>query len=129
MDSAGLARLIETVGTYKQDNLTIIRHGRIVADAYYAPYTAGVSHDLRSVTKSIISTLTAIELKQGLLDSIDHPVLDLFADKHITDIDDNKKAMTVQHLLDMTSGFEWQEKNYTPDETIIRMYRTAPNSC
>jgi CubicO group peptidase (beta-lactamase class C family) len=126
MDSAGLARLVETVGTYKQDNLTIIRHGKIVADAYYAPYAAGISHDLRSVTKSIVSTLTAIELKQGLLDSVDHPVLDLFADKHITDIDDNKKAMTVQHLLDMTSGFEWQEKNYSPDETIMRMYK-APD--
>ena len=125
MDSAGLARLIETVGTYKQDNLTIIRHGKIVADAYYAPYAAGISHDLRSVTKSIVSTLTAIELKQGLLDSVDHPVLDLFADKHIANIDDNKKAMTVQHLLDMTSGFEWQEKNYSPDETIMRMYQGA----
>ena len=109
MDSAGLARLIEIVGTYKQDNLTIIRHGKIVADAYYAPYAAGISHDLRSVTKSIVSTLTAIELKQGLLDSVDHPVLDLFADKHIANIDDNKKAMTVQHLLDMTSGFDWSQ--------------------
>jgi len=79
MDSAGLAQLVETVGTYKQDNLTIIRHGKIVVDAYYAPYAAGISHDLRSVTKSIVSTLTAIELKQGLLDSVDHPILDLFA--------------------------------------------------
>ena len=34
MDSARLAKLIETVGTYKQDSLTIIRHGKIVADAY-----------------------------------------------------------------------------------------------
>ena len=85
MDSASLARLVETIGTYKQDNLTIIRHGKIVTEAYYAPYAAGISHDLRSVTKSIVSTLTAIELRQGLLDSVDHPVLDLFSDKHITE--------------------------------------------
>ena len=65
MDFAGLARLVETVGGRRQDSLTIVRHGRIVADAYYAPYPAGISHDLRSVTKSIVSTLTAIELKQG----------------------------------------------------------------
>ena len=38
MDSASLARLIEAVGTYKQDSLTIIRHGRIVVDTYYAPF-------------------------------------------------------------------------------------------
>ncbi len=114
MDFAALARLVETVGGRKQDSLTIVRHGRIVADAYYAPYPPGISHDLRSVTKSIVSTLTAIELKQGLLDSVDHPVLDLFADKQITNVDDNKKAMTVQSLLDMTSGIAWQEKAYTP---------------
>ena len=122
MDSASLARLIETVGTYRQDSLMITRHGKIVAEAYYAPYVAGVSHDLRSVTKSITSTLTAIEIKNGLLDSVDHPVVDLFSDKQIANLDDNKKAMTVQHLLDMTSGIAWQEKSYTPDETIMRMY-------
>jgi len=124
MDSASLARLIETVGTYKQDSLMIIRHGRIVAEAYYAPYVAGISHDLRSVTKSVVSTLTAIELKQGLLDSVDQPVLDLFPEKKILRVDENKRAMTVQTLLDMTSGIEWQEKAYTPDETIMRMYKS-----
>jgi len=124
MDSASLARLIETVGTYKQDSLMIIRHGRIVAEAYYAPYVAGISHDLRSVTKSIVSTLTAIELKNGLLDSVDHPVLDLFPEKKVLRVDENKRAMTVQTLLDMTSGIEWQEKAYTPDESLMRMYRS-----
>jgi CubicO group peptidase (beta-lactamase class C family) len=124
MDSAGLARLVEAVGGYKQDSLTIIRHGHIVVDAYYAPYVAGISHDLRSVTKSVVSTLTAIEIQRGLLDSVDHPVLDLFAGKIISNIDDNKRAMTVQSLLDMTSGITWMEKAYTPDETIMQMYRS-----
>ena len=87
---------------------------------------SGIPHDLRSVTKSIIGTLTAIEVREGLLDGTNHPVLDLFADKQITNIDDNKKAMTVQNLLDMTSGLMWQEKYYTPDETISRMYH-APD--
>ncbi len=43
MDSASLARLTENVGGYKQDSPTVVRHGRIVADAYYAPYVAGES--------------------------------------------------------------------------------------
>jgi CubicO group peptidase (beta-lactamase class C family) len=124
MDSGRLARLVDTVGMYKQDSLLIVRHGRIVAEAYYAPYTAGITHDLRSVTKSVVGTLTAIEIDHGLLDSVDHPVVDLFPDKKISNVDDNKKAMTVQSLLDMTSGIEWQEKLYTPDETIMRMYRS-----
>jgi CubicO group peptidase (beta-lactamase class C family) len=124
MQSGLLARLVDNIGATRQDSLLIIRHGHIVAEAYYAPYQAGIPHDLRSVTKSVTGTLTAIELQDGLLDSVDHPILDLFADKQITNIDDNKKAMTVQSLLDMTSGIEWQEKNYTPDETIVRMFRS-----
>ena len=124
MDSASLARLVETVGTYRQDSLMIIRHGKIVAEAYYAPYIAGISHDLRSVTKSVVGTLTAIQLRNGSLDSVDHPVVDLFSDKQIENVDDRKKAMTVQSLLDMTSGIEWVEKAYTPDETIMQMYQS-----
>jgi CubicO group peptidase (beta-lactamase class C family) len=122
MDSGGLARLIETVGTRKQDSLMIVRHGKIVAEAYYAPFVGGVSHDLRSVTKSITGTLTAIALRDGFFDSVDHPVLDYFSDRQVSNIDDNKKAITIQSLLDMTSGIKWQEKNYTPDEPLLRMY-------
>jgi CubicO group peptidase (beta-lactamase class C family) len=122
MDSASIAHLVESVGRYNQDSLTIIRHGRIVADVYYAPFVAGIRHDLRSVTKSVVSTLTAIELQKGDLDSVDHPVIDLFSDKQVQNVDDRKKAMTVQSLLDMTSGIEWLEKAYIPGETIMKMY-------
>jgi len=30
------------------------------------------------VTKSVVGTLTAIQLQKGSLDSVDHPVIDLF---------------------------------------------------
>jgi CubicO group peptidase (beta-lactamase class C family) len=124
MDSAALAQLVDFVGIRRQDSLLIIRHGKIVVDAYYAPYAPNIRHDLRSVTKSFIGTLTAIEVQEGLLDSVDRPIVDLFPDKHISNVDDAKKAMTVQNMLDMTSGIAWQERAYTPDETIIRMYKT-----
>ena len=48
MDSAALARLVDFVGIYKQDSLLIVRHGKIVVDAYYAPYAPNIRHDLRS---------------------------------------------------------------------------------
>ncbi len=126
MDSGSLARLIDTVGTRRQDSLTIVRHGKIVAEASYAPYAGDVSHDLRSVTKSVTGTLIAIAVRDGLLDSADHPVIDYFSDRPVANVDDNKKAMTIQHLLDMTSGIAWLEKAYTPDEPLLQMY-ASPN--
>ena len=124
MDLAALAQLVDFVGIYKQDSLLMIRHGKIVADAYYAPYAPNIRHDLRSVTKSFIGTLTGIEVQEGLLDGVDHPIVDLFPDKHISNVDEAKKSITVQNMLDMTSGIAWSEDAYTPDETIIRMYKT-----
>src|SRR3984957_4376700 len=124
MDSAALAQVVDFVGIYKQDSLLIVRHGKIVVDAYYAPYAPNIRHDLRSVTKSFISTLTGIEVQEGLLHGVDHPIVDLFTDKHISNLDDGKKTITVQNMLDMTSGIAWSEDAYTPDETIIRMYKT-----
>ena len=122
MDSRAVARLIDDVGTYKQDSVLIVRNGKIVADAYYAPYVAGIRHDLRSVTKSFLSTLIGVLVQQGKLESVDRPVLDFFPDRTIANLDDRKKAITVQNLLDMASGIAWVERVHTPDETLARMY-------
>jgi CubicO group peptidase (beta-lactamase class C family) len=128
MDSVALAKLVDAVGSRRQDSLLVIRHGRIVAEAYYAPFQAGVRHDLRSITKSVISTLTGVEIENGFLDSVDDKIVDLFSEKPIANIDDRKKKMTVQNLLDMTSGIQWKEDRYTPDETIMQMYRTPDHA-
>jgi CubicO group peptidase (beta-lactamase class C family) len=110
MDSAALASLIEFGTRYSLDSLLIARHGIIVLDAYYTPYyTAKDPHIMYSATKAVIGTLTAIALKDGLLDSTDHRMLAFFGDRSIANVDDRKKAITVQNLLDMTSGIDWNE--------------------
>jgi CubicO group peptidase (beta-lactamase class C family) len=108
MDSRQLAELIDFGTKHSLDSLLIARHGKIVAEAYYAPYTAAIPHAVNSVTKAVISTLTAIAWKEGVLDTPDHKMLDFF-DTHNIDLSDRKAAVTVQNLLDMTSGFYWSE--------------------
>jgi Beta-lactamase. len=80
MDSAELEKIIAYGKTKSFDSLLIARHGHIVLDAYYAPYTGDIPHNLNSATKSVVSSLVAILRKDGLLLSFEHPVLDLFAD-------------------------------------------------
>jgi CubicO group peptidase (beta-lactamase class C family) len=109
MDSADLARLLAFGTTRSLDSLLIARHGRIVLDAYYAPYTSDIPHAVNSSTKAVVGTLAAIAHKEGLLDSYDHKMLDFFSGRPIANLDDRKKAITVQNLLDMTSGLEWEE--------------------
>jgi hypothetical protein len=47
MNSADLAGLVAFGTTRSFDSLLIARHGRIVLDAYYAPYTADIPHETR----------------------------------------------------------------------------------
>ena len=124
MDSAALARLVDYGTTLSLDSLLIARHGRIVLDAYYAPYDANTPHVINSSTKAVIGTLTALAIKDGLLDSTDHRVLDLFADRGNANSDDTKKAVTLQHLLDMTSGLDWKEPLSGRPESVIDMERS-----
>jgi CubicO group peptidase (beta-lactamase class C family) len=109
MDSADLAGLVAFGKQIRLDSLLIARHGQIVLDASYAPYSAALPHVINSSTKAVTGSLIAILLKDGKLDSLDHPVLDFFNDREIANLDDRKKAITIRHLLNMTSGLDWDE--------------------
>ena len=109
MSSERLARLVEFGGFNDMDSVLVTRHGRIVLEATYAPFRPGLKHRAYSVTKSVSSTLIGIALKEGKLDSIDRRVVDFFPERTIANLDDNKRAITIRHLLDMTSGLDWTE--------------------
>jgi CubicO group peptidase (beta-lactamase class C family) len=125
MDSKELAKLIDFGGYQGIDNILIVRHGKIVTEAYYAPFKAGVKHTLHSVTKSVTGSLIAITLKSGLLDSLTHPVLDFFSDRKIANMDQNKRAITIQNLLDMTSGIDWSEPYAGKNEILSEMTKSS----
>ena len=126
MDSSALAKLVAYGGSHSFDSLIVVRHGRIVAEAYYAPYTGDVLHEIFSSTKAVTGTLLGMVYKDGLLDRLDHPMLDFFADRRVANVDDRKKAITVQNLLDMTSGFDCdQGTEGGKQQTMVDIYRSS----
>ena len=124
MSSEKLARLVEFGGLNAVDSLLVTRHGRIVLEATYAPFRAGLKHHIYSSTKSVTSTLVGMALGDGALDNTERKALDFFPGRTIANLDDAKKAITVQHLLDMTSGLAWTEGLSGPPETVIAMIRS-----
>ena len=126
MDAAALAKLVVYGESHDFDSLIVVRHGRIVTEAYYAPYTGNLQHQIFSSTKSVIGTLVGIMYKDGLLDRLDHPILDFFGDRRVANVDDRKKAITVQNLLDMTSGLDWTQGFQGEEEiTLHEMDRSS----
>jgi CubicO group peptidase (beta-lactamase class C family) len=125
MSSERLARLVDFGALNDMDSVLVTRHGRIVLEASYAPFRAGLKHHVYSATKSVVSTLVGMALGDGLLDSTDRRVVDFFPNRTIANLDDAKKAITIQHLLDMTSGLAWQEGLTGANESNIAIWRAS----
>ena len=126
MASAALAELVDFGAANDMDSMLVVRHGRVVLDATYAPFRPGMKHTVNSVTKGVVGTLAGIALKEGKLDRLDAPVLDFFSGRSVANADAHKKAMTIEHLLDSTSGLSWREPlSNEPPETALQMERSA----
>jgi len=125
MASPALGELVEFGAANVMDSVLVTRHGRIVLDVHYAPFKPGMKHAVNSVTKGVVGTLTAIALKEGTLDRVDAPVLGFFPERTVANLDESKKAMTLQSLLDMTSGLSWREPlTAEPPESMLQMERS-----
>lgn len=84
-------------------SLVIVRHGRIIAEGYWDPFTAGQHQMLYSLSKSFTSTAVGLAIAEGRLGLYD-PVLKFFPDEAPPDASRNLKAMHVRDLLRMESG-------------------------
>lgn len=114
MDSEKLAELLDYVeeNDINIHSLLIIRNGYVVADAYFYPFANNSVHDVASVTKSFTGTLIGIAISEGYIAGVDQPVLELFPNRTVANVDANKKAMTLEDLLTMRSGLECVNEPY-----------------
>ena len=107
------------------DSLLVVRHGRIVAEAYYAPFRPGMRHLVNSVTKAVVGTLAGIAVQSGEIASVDEPVLESFRWRTVANAEGSKAQLKIAHLLDMTSGLDWNEPlTSAPPETMLQMERS-----
>jgi CubicO group peptidase (beta-lactamase class C family) len=89
--------------------VSVIRHGYVVVDAYVHPFSPDSKHVIHSCTKSIISALIGIAIEKGYIKSVEQPVLDFFPERTVANLDANKKAMTLEHVLTMSTGLECRD--------------------
>lgn len=111
MDSETLAKVFETIQEqgHNIDSVTVIRNGYMVADATIYPFQPDSRHVIHSCTKSIVSVLIGIAIEEGYIEGVDQPILDIFSGRTIANLDADKEAMTLGHLLTMASGLECRD--------------------
>jgi CubicO group peptidase (beta-lactamase class C family) len=81
----------------------LLRHGCVVAQGWWAPYTPERPHWLFSLSKSFASTAIGLAVAEGRL-SVDDPVISFFPEETPARVSANLAAMHVRHLLSMSTG-------------------------
>lgn len=128
VDSAMLAEAIETA---RQRGVAIhsfllVRNGRLVAESYFYPYDGRTPHDIASVTKPITGTLIGLAIAQGKIESVNQPMLSLFAGRNVANVDERKRRVAVKHLLTMSSGLACKAQAGEP--TLWEMLSAPDNT-
>jgi CubicO group peptidase (beta-lactamase class C family) len=122
MESQRLAQLLDAIQEQHLDlhSLLIVRNGYLVSETYFGSYQQDTRHELYSCTKSFISTLIGIAIDKGYIDGTDHRIVDFLPEHTFANLDAQKEAMTLENLLTMRSGLDWQEG----DLAYSAMYRS-----
>ena len=111
IDSELLAEMLQKIKEedLKIRSIIIVRNGRLVLESYVHPYNENVMHDVKSVSKSIISSIVGIALKEKIIESLNRKVIEFLPEYFPVDANAIKKEVNLAHLLSMSSGLELDE--------------------
>jgi CubicO group peptidase (beta-lactamase class C family) len=84
-------------------SLMVLRRGHVVAEGWWAPYSADRMHLLYSLSKSFTSTAVGFAVAEGLF-RLDDRVVDLLPTHSPPEVDPAVAQLTVHHLLSMSTG-------------------------
>ncbi|MFF8190710.1 serine hydrolase domain-containing protein [Streptomyces bobili] len=108
VDASGVLAFLDAVdaaGSIEPHSLMVLRHGRVVAAGWWAPYTPDRLHLLYSLSKSFTSTAMGFAVAEGLI-GLDDPVISYFPEFDADITDPRSRAMLVRHVASMASGHE-----------------------
>ena len=102
----------------------LVRHGKVVAEGWWAPEAADKPHILWSLSKSFTSTAVGLAVAEGKLD-IDDKVLSFFPEDAPVEPSEKLKAMRVRDLLTMSTGHA-AEPWWSGDEVWTKRFFAEP---
>jgi CubicO group peptidase (beta-lactamase class C family) len=104
-------------GTYPNlEGLIIAKNGKPVYEKYFHGFSKDSLHDTRSAFKSVAGILIGIAIDNGFIKNVDEKVYSFFPEyKPYGNWNTLKDSMTIEHLLEMKSGFDCEEWNGDKD--------------
>jgi CubicO group peptidase (beta-lactamase class C family) len=115
----------EGISTSQVHSLLIARHGKLVLEEYFHGFDRDTPHDTRSASKSWTNVLIGAAMQAGVPIRLDTPVYETMLGSVPAGLDPRKKAMTLEHLLSMTAGFDCDDSGERPGDEDTMQEQTA----
>ena len=107
-------------------SLVVARDGAVVREAFFNGGGPDSDEYVWSVTKSMLALTVGIALDRGCLRSLDQTIGELLG--RTTVADPEKAAVTLRHLLTMSSGLDFPEMaSYGTGASLYQAWVTAPD--
>lgn len=106
--SDGITRFVQSVEKkqIRLHSFMLLRHGKVVAEAWWNPYRQDARHIMYSVSKTFTSIATGFAIQEKKL-SLNDKVISFFPEyKDVYNENSFVKELTIRNLLTMTAGKE-----------------------
>lgn len=105
ISSAGISRFLNNIRDSGQEfhSIMILRHGHVVAEGWWAPYSAEHRQQLYSLSKSFTGTAIGLAVAEKRL-TVEDAVISFFPNDLPAVLSDNLASLKVKHLLSMSVG-------------------------
>lgn len=97
----------------------VLRHGKIIAEGSWKPYSGSYPHMMFSLSKSVVSMAVGFAVQEGLM-GLDDKAVSFFPDINALFRSPRINNITVRHLLNMTSGLKFNEVNSVVEKDWVR---------
>ena len=128
VSSVGILAFLDAAAKAKCElhGFMLARHGRVVAEGWWAPYGPQFKHTLYSLSKSFTSTAVGFAVAEGRL-TVNDKVTKFFPEDLPASVSENLAALRVRDLLSMAVG-NTQEPTHdmVKEENWIRSFLAAP---
>jgi len=103
---------MDSLGVPLIHGLLIARHGKLVLEEYFHGEHRDHLHETRSAAKSVTATLIGAAMQAGAPLEVSTPVYQVMSGGGFpADLEPRKRAMTLENLLTMSSGYYCDDSN------------------
>jgi len=118
---ANLLRDLDTSHYTDMHHFMVLRNGKVVCEANFAPYRSRIWHVTHSMCKSITGMAIGLLVEEGKL-SLDENIYDIFQKNLNTFNKIFRPKVTVENLLTMTSGVTFNESGIVSGNDWLTSY-------